>query len=31
MELGRGGWSWVEVDVAVWRWVHGLAIAKKGI
>ena len=26
MELGGGGWSWVEVDGAGWRWVHGLVI-----
>ena len=23
-ELHRGGWSWMEVDGAGWRWVHGL-------
>ena len=28
MELGGGGWSWVEVDGAGWKWVHGLAITK---
>ena len=28
MELGVGGWSWVEVDGAGWRWVHGLVISK---
>ena len=28
MELGGGGWSWVEVDGAGWRWVHGLVISK---
>ena len=26
MELGGGGWSWVEVDGAGCRWVHGLVI-----
>ena len=33
MELGGGGWSWVEVEMcwmevdgAGWRWVHDLAI-----
>ena len=33
MELGGGGWSWVEVEMswvevdgAGWRWVHGLVI-----
>ena len=25
-ELGGGGLSWVEVDGAAWRWVHGLVI-----
>ena len=22
MELGGGGWSWVEVDGAGWRWME---------
>ena len=29
MELGGGAWSWVEVDGAGWRWVHGLAMPNK--
>ena len=29
MELGGAGWSWVDVDVAGWRWVHGLVMPQK--
>ena len=25
-ELGGGGWSWVGIDEAGWRWVHGIVI-----
>ena len=26
INLGGGGWRWINLDGAAWRWMHGLAI-----